>query len=165
MSDEKEYQQKLEEMSAAEKQHQAIMDVLNDPDFDARLEARIKAMQDEADAKRKAFDESGKFEVVMQYVREQFANGRTLIWDEDIAYSQEPLPFDHNDFRHTLDTLVENVEREEIEDAMFDTTHWACGEFLVEEVFGQGSLYGILPIAEKAPRLAHITREWDLEEE
>ena len=79
MSDEKEYQAKLEEMSAAEKQHQAIMDVLNDPDFDARLEARIKAMQDEADAKRKEFNENDKFKVVIQYVQKQFTNDQTLI--------------------------------------------------------------------------------------
>lgn len=138
-----------------------LEEVMSSDEFWEGFEERIAAQQAEEEAKRKAFDESGKFEVVMQYVREQFANGRTLIWDEDIAYSQEPLPFDHNDFRHTLDTLVENVEREEIEDAMFDTTMWSCGEFLVEEVFGQGSLYGILPIAEKAPRLAHITREWE----
>ena len=144
-----------------------LEEVMNSDDFWAGFEERLAAQQAE-EAKLQAFKDSGKFEIVMQWIRDHFAKPETKwkhVWDEDIAYSQEPLPFDHNDFRHTLDTLVENVEREEIEDAMFETTHWTCGEFLVEEVFGQGLLYGILPIAKKAPRLAHITREWEPKEE
>ncbi len=146
-----------------------LEEVMNSDDFWAGFEERLAAQQAE-EAKLQAFKDSGKFEIVMQWIRDHFAKPETKwkhVWDEDIAYCAEKLGcnFDHNDFRHTLDTLVENVEREEIEDAMFDTTMWSCGEFLVEEVFGQGSLYGILPIAEKAPRLAHITREWEPKEE
>lgn len=119
MFDEKEYGE-AEEINAAEKTTLPLWIASIIMTLMLGLKRGFKAMQDEADAKRKEFDESGKFEVPMQYVREQFSNGRTLDLGRRHCLSKSRSSgLTTTTFGHTLDT--ENVEREEIEDAKVET--------------------------------------------
>lgn len=149
-------------------QTEKLIAMMDTDEFWQGFEERYAESQAKEAAELQAFKDSGKMEVVLKWIREYFANPETKwkhMWDETIAYfgKERGCDFDHNDFRHTLDVLIENVEREEIEDACFETTMWTTDEFVVELVYGQGALYGIMARSEKEDRIKHIT-SWDDEE-
>ena len=141
----------------------AALDYMNSDAGFAEIEARIEAQQKERQDKLDALKASGKYDEILQWVREYFAanpNNWTL-WDESVAYRKTPdqYPFTYEEYTLACDIFIEDIEREDIEEAMFETSMWTNGDLTVESMSGQGTITGFLPTANKQERIEYITAD------